>query len=73
MNGATCIDGINSYQCQCTSGFDGKYCHVPIGICYGVNTATRIGVTSSTGNLVFTKRTSFSGLIYGRYGNDTNI
>ena len=25
-NGATCLDGINSYSCYCTAGFTGQYC-----------------------------------------------
>lgn len=25
-NGATCLDGINSYWCNCTAGFTGAYC-----------------------------------------------
>ena len=26
MNNATCIDGINSYECSCATGFTGYYC-----------------------------------------------
>lgn len=25
-NGAACVDGINSYSCNCTAGFTGTYC-----------------------------------------------
>ena len=25
-NGALCVDGINSYSCNCTAGFSGVYC-----------------------------------------------
>ena len=25
-NGASCIDGINVYSCNCTAGFTGAYC-----------------------------------------------
>ena len=25
-NGASCVDGINSYWCNCTAGFSGVYC-----------------------------------------------
>ena len=26
QNGAKCKDGINSYQCICTTGWEGRYC-----------------------------------------------
>ena len=25
-NGAKCVDGINSYACQCPAGYTGKHC-----------------------------------------------
>ena len=25
-DGGTCVDGINSYTCDCTDGYVGKYC-----------------------------------------------
>lgn len=25
-NGATCVDGVDSYKCQCVAGYDGDYC-----------------------------------------------
>ena len=25
-NGGTCVDGINSYTCDCADGYVGKYC-----------------------------------------------
>ena len=32
MNGATCVDGVNSYTCDCAPGYTGQYCD--IGGCY---------------------------------------
>ena len=26
MNGATCLDGVTSYTCQCARGFQGRFC-----------------------------------------------
>ena len=26
INGATCTDGVNSYHCECTPGYDGDSC-----------------------------------------------
>ena len=26
LNGGSCEDGINSYTCKCSAGFDGKNC-----------------------------------------------
>ena len=26
LNGATCMDGINSYTCKCVDGYRGKNC-----------------------------------------------
>jgi len=26
QNGATCIDGVNSYTCQCAPGWTGRLC-----------------------------------------------
>ena len=26
QNGATCIDGINSYECKCADGWKGEIC-----------------------------------------------
>lgn len=33
MNGGTCIDGINSYNCSCKSGFTGSNCQYKINKC----------------------------------------
>ena len=27
-NGATCIDGVNSYTCVCNEGYEGRYCQI---------------------------------------------
>src|SRR5699024_6581791 len=32
-NGATCLDGIASYQCACTPAFTGIDCTIPINHC----------------------------------------
>jgi hypothetical protein len=70
LNGGTCVDGINSYQCSCATGYTGTNCHVPSGICYGINTAARTGYSTGTGNIVFTRETS---LPAGRYGSYTHL
>ena len=28
-NSGTCIDGVNSYQCQCNNGYSGENCQIP--------------------------------------------
>ena len=28
MNGATCVDGVNSYTCDCAPGYTGQYCDI---------------------------------------------
>lgn len=33
MNGGTCIDGINSYICQCGPGYTGSNCQFHINEC----------------------------------------
>lgn len=36
MNGAECIDGLNSYTCNCTdTGFMGAHCEINIDDCIG--------------------------------------
>lgn len=44
MNGGTCIDGPNSFTCQCPASFGGTYCHLrdydnlcPADACTGKN------------------------------------
>ena len=32
INGATCVDAVNSYTCDCVAGYTGQYCE--IGRCY---------------------------------------
>ena len=32
-NGATCIDGVNQYTCQCVEGYTGPKCEVNIDEC----------------------------------------
>ncbi|XP_068693084.1 von Willebrand factor D and EGF domain-containing protein-like isoform X2 [Montipora foliosa] len=32
-NGASCVDGINSYSCNCTTGFTGPYCKTDMDDC----------------------------------------
>ena len=32
INGAICIDAVNSYTCDCAAGYTGQYCE--IGVCY---------------------------------------
>ena len=34
-NGGTCVDGINSYSCQCLPRFSGPYCNVTVTKCSG--------------------------------------
>lgn len=33
LNGATCIDAVNSYQCQCRNGYTGLRCEKAIDYC----------------------------------------
>ena len=28
QNGATCVDGVNDYNCTCVSGYTGKNCSI---------------------------------------------
>ena len=42
MNDGTCVDGPNSFTCECPNGFRGTYCHLrdyddvcPLGACSG--------------------------------------
>ena len=28
MNGGTCTDGVNSYSCDCVSGYSGEDCEI---------------------------------------------
>ena len=32
-NGATCVDGINDFVCECVPGFEGRNCQVNIDEC----------------------------------------
>lgn len=33
QNGATCVDGINSYTCKCPSSYSGQYCEQDVDEC----------------------------------------
>lgn len=33
QNGATCVDGVNSYTCQCPPSFTGPYCNQDVDEC----------------------------------------
>ena len=33
QNGATCVDGVNGYQCNCSLGYDGTHCENDINEC----------------------------------------
>lgn len=33
QNGATCLDGINSYTCKCPSSYTGQYCEQDVDEC----------------------------------------
>lgn len=33
QNGGTCIDGVNSYRCRCTSNFNGNFCEIDVDEC----------------------------------------
>lgn len=41
LNGATCIDGINSYTCECASGYFGTYCFSSNNIFYVFKNGTK--------------------------------
>uniref|UniRef100_A0A803SUN5 Protein delta homolog 2 n=1 Tax=Anolis carolinensis TaxID=28377 RepID=A0A803SUN5_ANOCA len=32
-NGATCLDGMNRFSCQCQAGFEGRFCTINIDDC----------------------------------------
>lgn len=34
QNGATCIDGINSFTCKCVPGYTGKLCETGISLLF---------------------------------------
>ena len=31
LNGGTCLDLINDFECMCAAGFSGTYCHISKG------------------------------------------
>lgn len=33
LNGATCLDGVNSFNCDCAAGYGGQYCEFEISEC----------------------------------------
>lgn len=33
LNGATCIDGVGSYTCDCVAGYTGIHCETGKGYC----------------------------------------
>lgn len=33
MNGATCLDDVDSFKCLCVRGFDGELCEIEIDEC----------------------------------------
>ena len=33
LNGASCVNGINSYTCSCTSGWTGNLCQTSVDDC----------------------------------------
>ncbi len=33
QNGATCLDGINEFTCDCKPGFEGERCQIEINEC----------------------------------------
>ena len=33
LNGATCVDGIDTFTCQCLSGYTGSFCQTDIHDC----------------------------------------
>ena len=33
MNGATCVDGINNFTCNCPPGYSGRHCEINIDDC----------------------------------------
>ena len=45
VNGGKCVDGVNSYTCECPPEWSGKYCEVDVDECYGSQNQCLNGAT----------------------------
>ena len=45
QNGGKCIDGINTYTCECPLEWSGKYCSEDVDECSGSNNPCQNGAT----------------------------
>lgn len=42
-NGGTCIDGVNSYKCICSDGWEGAYCETSESVALGRGSSGIVG------------------------------
>ena len=45
VNGGKCVDGVNSYTCECPPEWSGKYCEVDVDECSGSQNQCLNGAT----------------------------
>lgn len=58
-NGGTCIDGVNSYKCICSDGWEGAYCETSECVVFsGPDSSGMLGV--GVGRGILTGGLSFS-------------
>lgn len=62
LNGATCVDRVNSYRCVCASGFTGANCQTRINACDSLpclNDATCINLANTSSSSLSAKTPNY--------------